>query len=514
MVADAPRDPAGTAWPRRVLVVCWWLGPEVETDVRQLAAHLDPARHALDVVVCMRREGAPAAWPLTGVRVDTIPYTLSFEDTIAYLCSVIPAYDVVVPCQDPPDLYAALELLAHRPPLVAPSSAESGSRWAAVVAALAVEQPRAPAPGVFASFVQGGFECSSHRRHVDRQRVDVIAATQHDARAAEDYRLLARHGILTVRDGARWHLIEGSGNGRRDFGSLDRQLDAAAQTGTQVIWDLVHYGWPDDVDVWGPGFVPRLVEYAVATASRIANRTPGPHWFAPVNEISFFSWGGGEVAYLNPFVRRRGTELKVQLVRAAIGAARAVREVVPDARFVQPEPLVHVAATSRDDAEAAFWQRQAQFEAWDMLSGRAWPQLGGSSDLLDVVGVNYYHDNQWLHGGPHLQPGDPRRRPFADLLAEVYGRYGRPVLVSETGIEGDVRAAWFTDIWEQVALARSRGVPVEGICLYPVLGHPGWDDERYCPNGLLELLPTGDRQVHEPLADAVGRLTSASSRGR
>jgi hypothetical protein len=45
-------------------------------------------------------------------------------------------------------------------------------------------------------------------------------------------------------------------------------------------------------------------------------------------------------------------------------------------------------------------------------------------------------------------------------------------------------------------------VPIEGICLYPVLSHPGWDDDRYCPNGLFELQPDGDRRpVHAPLAE-------------
>jgi hypothetical protein len=54
----------------------------------------------------------------------------------------------------------------------------------------------------------------------------------------------------------------------------------------------------------------------------------------------------------------------------------------------------------------------------------------------------------------------------------------------------------------EVRGAIRAGVPVEGACLYPVLSHPGWDDDRYCPNGLLEMEPHhgGRRPVHEPLA--------------
>ncbi len=51
------------------------------------------------------------------------------------------------------------------------------------------------------------------------------------------------------------------------------------------------------------------------------------------------------------------------------------------------------------------------------------------------------------------------------------------------------------------------GVPMEGMCLYPVLSHLGWDDDRYCPNGLFELEPRhgGRRPVHAPLAQEVRR---------
>jgi hypothetical protein len=50
-------------------------------------------------------------------------------------------------------------------------------------------------------------------------------------------------------------------------------------------------------------------------------------------------------------------------------------------------------------------------------------------------------------------------------------------------------------------------VPVEGICLYPVLNHLGWDDDRHCQNGLLDFPQdaTGRRVVVAPLADELTR---------
>lgn len=59
--------------------------------------------------------------------------------------------------------------------------------------------------------------------------------------------------------------------------------------------------------------------------------------------------------------------------------------------------------------------------------------------------------------------------------------------------------------------ARTRGARVEGVCLYPVADHPGWDDDRLCPNGLLGHDPVrGTRTVDAPLAlrIAAGRMAA------
>ena len=350
----------------------------------------------------------------------------------------------------------------------------------------------ASAPALFRSFFQGGFECSTHRRAHDRRRVDVIAATGHDAHAEEDYRALGRHGIRTVRDGVRWHLIERA-PGRYDWSSLANQLAGARTAGTEVIWDLLHYGWPDDLDVWSPAFVTRFARFAAEASCMIRAQTAGTRFYCPVNEISFLAWGGGDAAYLNPFARGRGFELKVQLARGAIAAMEAIRAIDPAARFAHVDPVINVITDPARPWEAphAEGHRQAQFQGWDLIAGRIWPQIGGRPDLLDTVGVNYYHNNQWIHGGPPIDRRHPLHKPLHRMLAEVHARYGRPVFVAETGIEGDERPAWLAYVAGEVRRARRMGVPVEGLCLYPILDHPGWDDERPCPNGLLHTVPGG-----------------------
>ncbi|MCX4194367.1 DUF1853 family protein [Methylobacterium organophilum] len=72
-----------------------------------------------------------------------------------------------------------------------------------------------------------------------------------------------------------------------------------------------------------------------------------------------------------------------------------------------------------------------------------------------------------------------------------------------------LRGDWLRYVSEQAGLAMQTGVPVEGICLYPVLDYPGWADERHCPVGLLGFPDEhGKRCVHAGLADEL-RLQQA-----
>src|SRR5205823_2687815 len=78
----------------------------------------------------------------------------------------------------------------------------------------------------------------------------------------------------------------------------------------------------------------------------------------------------------------------------------------------------------------------------------------------------------------------PLYRPLREMLLELYDRYHRPLFMAETGAEDSARASWLRYVCDEVKAATAEGGPFHGICLYPILNHPGWVDDRHCHNGL------------------------------
>jgi beta-glucosidase/6-phospho-beta-glucosidase/beta-galactosidase len=356
---------------------------------------------------------------------------------------------------------------------------------------------------LFKSFWLAGFESACHINRA-RQRLDMLAITQHDQQVRTDYNLLRDIGIKTARDGIRWHLVERAG--QYDFSSLAPMVEAANDLGIQVIWNICHYGCPDDLDVFSPTFVDRFARFCKVVARFLKHYSDGVPFFVPLNEISFLAWAAGEVGYICPFGCDRGFELKHQLIRATIAGCEAVWSETPQARIVHVEPLINVVAPRErpDLAEKAAEKTASQFEAWDMLSGRSNPHLGGHPRYLDIIGVNYYHSNQWEYPDQRLRwednPRDERWIPLHRLLARVYERYQRPLFISETSHFGVGRGPWIREVADEVTQAQINGVPVEGICLYPVLDRPDWDNlDHWHNSGLWDLRPDGQGRLQRIL---------------
>jgi hypothetical protein len=368
--------------------------------------------------------------------------------------------------------------------------------------------------GIFPTFFLSGFECSTFLWK-EQGRRDLCEETQHRVHSDEDYRMLRPLGIAVAREGIPWPMVDRGGT--YDFSYIDPFLEAQRRHGVLPIWDLCHYGYPDDLDPFGDDFAPRFAAYARAAAEYVTLRAHhGPPLFTPMNEITFFGYMAGNWAWAAPFGKDRETRRRLTLAMSAadIAGVKAIREVVPEARMVHIDPLVWVVPPlDRPDlAEAARIESYDDaYIAWDVIGGLRHPELGGSPEILDIIGFNNYSFGQmeYREEGPHaaLDPGDDRIRPLADLIEEAWKRYKLPCIVAETsGLRGG-RPDWLNDVVTESLAAVSRGVDLHGICLFPAVDMPDWHKGGWLHNGIadLEELPNGSL-MRVPYVPYVERL--------
>ncbi len=362
---------------------------------------------------------------------------------------------------------------------------------------------------MFKSFFFAGFEgTTGYNERGDW--VDQIAATHHDRHAAADYQRLQEVGIHAAREAVRWPLVDR--RGRYDFSSVNPFLEASQRFGIEVIWDLFHYGFPRDIDLFSEEFPRRFADYCYAAAKYISARQEGTCYFTPVNEPSFFAWAGGEVGRFAPHARNRGVDLKIALARAGIAGINAIRAVIPTARIVNVDPLCRVVPPAdRMDllGDASHFNRVSVFESWDILCGRLYPELGGSREHLDIVGINYYWTNQWELGqeGRPLAQDDARRLPLSRLIHRVWERYGGDILITETSHVDEMRPVWLEYVADECEQVLDLGVSLGGVCLYPILGMPEWHSpQEWTLMGLWDLLhqtPAMTRKLFDPMLQAL-----------
>jgi hypothetical protein len=98
----------------------------------------------------------------------------------------------------------------------------------------------------------------------------------------------------------------------------------------------------------------------------------------------------------------------------------------------------------------------------------------------------------------------------------AYERYHRPVVLTETSHPGIDRPVWMAQIAKECAAAIRRGIPLWGVCLYPIIDRPDWDfQDNWHQAGLwdAELMPDGPpkRVLYAPYAQALLRAQAKVS---
>ncbi len=366
---------------------------------------------------------------------------------------------------------------------------------------------------LFRSFWMAGFECSDKLNRYGT-RIDLLAATGHLDLLHADYRLIKSQGMHTVREGIRWSFVEKRPY-EYNFDVVKTMIEAAQQEGIQQLWDICHFGYPDDLSPLHPHFTSRFAALCRAFAHFYKSLMPDtPLIVTPINEVGFISWLGGEDAGTTPYCRNMGWQVKYELMKAYIKGIEALREVDPQVRILTTEPIVNIvppANASPEQCLEAQKQHEYQYQSLDMLSGRLCPELGGNPENLDLLGFNFYYNNQWVCGFEEFLPWanlepDERWRGLSSLLDEAYRRYERPLIIAETSHSGIDRPNWIDFITTESIKAIDAGVPLKGICIYPVIDRPDWDDDQnWHHSGLWDASADEPhaRMVHTPYADAL-----------
>ena len=138
----------------------------------------------------------------------------------------------------------------------------------------------------------------------------------------------------------------------------------------------MHYGWPTDIDPFGPKFVGRFAKFCEAVARKLkpyhdSSPDNGP-FYQPLNEISFLSWAmthTGLIHTLNSSFSHRSFELKRQLVLAALRGTEAIWSVDPRARIINTDPIIHIVPPLNaltEQLEDTKRHNEYAFQVWDM----------------------------------------------------------------------------------------------------------------------------------------------------
>ena len=365
----------------------------------------------------------------------------------------------------------------------------------------------------FNSFIMAGYECTYAQTEKDRW-LDMLHATQHDIQCSNDYTLIKQMGITTVREGLSWRQID-LGNGVYDFSRFEPMLKIGADEGIQQIWDLNHFDYPPRLNPFSPEFIEEFAAHAQQAIKKLREHSNETLYIVPWNEISFTAWIGADMGWWAPFKKGRanGLKLKQQLVKAVIAAIEAIWQVEHNVRFIHVDPFMRRLAKEPANAKARKhvdeFNNVVRFEAWDMLAGKTYPELGGNPKYLDIIGMNYYvHNQEWVISTPKngithqmIDWNSEDRVPFAEMIRSVYERYHRPILISETGSYGELRENWWKRVLDEIKEDLDAGSPICGACIYPTLDRPEWAGFLLPQSGVWDFGPedeTLQRIPHEP----------------
>lgn len=325
--------------------------------------------------------------------------------------------------------------------------------------------------------------------------------TQHDRFWQTDIALAAQLGVRAIRWGIPWYRVQPKPD-QFDWSWTDQVIDAIVnQHKLVLILDLMHYGTPDWLDnsFINSQYPFRVSEYAAAVARRYGDLVKV---YTPLNEPVVTADLCGRKGEWPPYLTGDDGFVKI-LISLATGIVltmNAIRDVQPDATFVQVEALWHYWTKDPSQQGRVAQENLRQYLAFDLCTGNVieshvlLPYLIGNGVTLDklewfqknavafdILGANFYpwsygelvsRENGLLHWRKACVSGST----LSQVLLEAYERYDLPVMVTETSTNAPVegRIQWMDETIRAVFELRERGIPIVGYTWYPLLTMIDW----------------------------------------
>lgn len=355
-------------------------------------------------------------------------------------------------------------------------------------------------PGSFTWLLGIEDTCVYPRPGFGMNPLDELALTGHREDWRADLESASALGAQAIRYGADWPLVA-TAPGVYDWSSLDERVAYAHSLGLSIVADLVHYGTPEWLDgsFADPSYPEAVADFAAAYAAHFAGVADHVTPFnEPLTTASFCGMRGVWPPGLSGW--EGWVKVVVNICDGIQRSVRRVRSANPDAVIVHVEASSLYSAGSPDLEAEASWLNRLGMLPTDLVLGRVTPgsrnyrwlcehgadvaqlhRLADDGVDLDIMGVNYYPDLS-----PRLlQPTEDGSRQIAtnawaegleESLRRFAGRYGLPMVVTETSIEGsdDLRSSWISASIERIGSLVDQGMDIRGWTWWPLTDFVDW----------------------------------------
>jgi Beta-glucosidase/6-phospho-beta-glucosidase/beta-galactosidase len=434
---------------------------------------------------------------------------------LRFLLGIVLCGQLLSGCVMPPKPY--------NKPAATTKPAKTGKFWWGTSTASFQNEDRGVKPGE-PGYFKTDWDVFAEEGHIPPRGEDATFSwTKFD----RDVAMLKRIGVTHYRFGIEWARVEpepGKFNEKAiaQYVSMARKLKAA---GIEPIVTLWHFTFPDWLynskdkahsNFLNPDVEPAWREYVTRMVDALS---PYVRIYVPQNEpngalyIGYFGGHWPPGLLLTPGALKKANKVAVSMFREASAIIHAKRK-----------DAIVMGIYSIPNWRRNRLQDPTQF-VYNMMMRQNFDHLDAVADTMDVIGVNYYYSQDasaarfiWRPVGEqnsnYTQNGweiDPEG--LYAVLKQVYGRYGKPIVISENGIgtqSEQKKIRYFREHVNQMRRALEDGVDVRGYMPWTLVDNYEWA-EGYAANfGLTSLDPKTKELVLEPSGQWFSKFIKAN----